>query len=104
MWIAVGVVGVIFLSYLVLAHQFAFQLDKWILIPIIAGTFLALGLLSFTYGMSMGHTGSIAVSRQPTQLFTAILAFVFLNEELNIMQISGIGAILFGIFLLVASQ
>jgi len=51
----------------------------------------------------MGYTGSIAVVATANSAFTTVLAFVFLKEELNMIQIAGIGAIMFDIFLLASS-
>lgn len=104
MWITVGVAGLLFFTYLVLTEQFNLAIDKWLLVPVSAGAFLAIGLLTFTYGVSLGSTGSIAAIATANSAFTAVLAFIVLGEELNLQQMAGIGTILAGIMLLASSH
>jgi len=104
MWVTMGALGVIFLTYLALTGNFTMNFDKWLFVPVAAGLLLGLGLLSFTYGVSMGHTGSIAAIATANSAFTTVLAYVFLKENLSIVQTAGIGFVLFGLILLVASN
>ena len=104
MWVTMGILGIIFLSYLYLSGNFTLSFDKWLLIPVGAGMLLGLGLLSFTYGVSVGHTGSIASIATANSAFTTVLAYAFLKEEVSIMQVAGIGLVLGGLVLLAASN
>ena len=104
MWITIGVIGVIFLAYLMLTGNFSLKFDKWLFVPVAAGLLLGLGLLSFTYGVSEGSTGAIAAIATANSAFTTILAYVFLKEELTIVQTAGIGLVLAGLVLLVLSN
>jgi drug/metabolite transporter (DMT)-like permease len=100
MWVSMGALGVAMLAYLWLTGS-KIELEMKLLLPVAAGLFLGVGILSFVYAMSHeGGTGATAAIATCNAVFTVSLAFIFLKEPLEPRQLAGIAAVIVGIVLL----
>jgi drug/metabolite transporter (DMT)-like permease len=101
MWMAMGVMGVALFTYLKATGQ-SIHFDAKLGFPMICGVLLGIGILTFSYAMSHNdmQTGATAAVATSNAVFTAILAFAILKENLSLQQWTGIGAVILGIILL----
>lgn len=101
MWMTMGVLGAVLFVYLRLTgHTIAF--DGKLVFPLVCGAMLGVGILTFSFAMSSHdmETGATAAVATSNAVFTALLALIFLKEELSLQQWAGIGAVVLGIVLL----
>jgi len=101
MWMTMGVMGVVLFTFLRASGQ-TIQFDSKLIFPLICGVLLGIGILTFSY--AMGHndmaTGATAAVATSNAVFTAILAFALLRENMTLQQWAGIAVVIFGIVLL----
>jgi drug/metabolite transporter (DMT)-like permease len=103
MWITMGALGIVLYAYLSITGQTkTIHLDKNLAFPIVCGVLLGIGILTFSYAMGVATEmkGPMAAVATSNAVFTAILAFVFIKENLSIQQWAGIGAVILGMVLL----
>ena len=101
MRMAMGILGVVLFAYMrATGHTIVF--DAKLAYPVVCGVLLGVGTLTFNYAMSHNDmaTGTTAAVATSNAVFTAVLAFVFLKENLAPRQWVGIGAVVLGIVLL----
>ena len=101
MWITMGAMGVVLIAYLMLTDN-PVSVDWKLAFPIAAGLFLGIGILTFAFAMagdemSTGATAAIATSNA---VFTTMLAFVILRENMSLQEWVGIGTVVLGIIIL----
>ncbi len=101
LWISVGAMGIIFLTYF--AHTGFFQENLknteplYLLLPIFAGVALAIGMYTIKLALTQGPAGpSVAISASNAFL-VALLAFIFIGEKLSPSKIIGMIFIFAGI-------
>jgi drug/metabolite transporter (DMT)-like permease len=101
MWMAMGVMGVALFAYLKATGQ-SIHFDAKLGFPMLCGVLLGIGILTFSYAMSHSdmQTGATAAVATSNAVFTAILAFAILKENLSVQQWAGIGTVILGIILL----
>ena len=101
MWVSMGVMGLILMVYLYSTGK-TIQIDTRLAYPIAAGVLLGVGILTLSLAMSHTSTGSGATAAVATSnaVFTALLAFAFMDEKLDIKQWIGIGTVILGIVIL----
>lgn len=101
MWITMGVMGVLLIVYLLLTDN-PISVDWRLAFPIAAGIFLGVGILTFAFAMSDGDmsTGATAAIATSNAVFTTMLAFVILRENLSLQEWIGIGTVVLGIVIL----
>jgi drug/metabolite transporter (DMT)-like permease len=101
MWITMGALGAALFAYLWMTDDIeplGFKLGY----PLAAGACLGIGILSFAYAMthsdmSTGATAAIATSNA---VFTTMLAFLILREQMSLKEWVGIGTVVIGIIIL----
>lgn len=101
MWVTMGGLGAALLAYLWLTHSIE-PIGYKLAYPLAAGACLGVGILSFVYamshdGMSTGATAAIATSNA---VFTTMLAFLILREQLSVKEWVGIATVVAGIVIL----
>ena len=101
LWLAVGLMGIIFLLYFIHTGYFQENLRAtptiYLLFPIFAGVALAIGMYTIKLALTHGPAGpSVAISAANAFL-VALLAFVFIGEKLSISKIIGMLLIFAGI-------
>lgn len=101
MWITMGVMGVLLIAYLMLTDN-PISIDWRLAFPIAAGIFLGVGILTFAFAMSGDDmsTGATAAIATSNAVFTTMLAFVILRENLSLQEWIGIGTVVLGIIIL----
>lgn len=101
MWITMGVMGTLLIAYLVLSGS-SVSVDWRVSFPIAAGVFLGVGILTFAFAMSGNDmsTGATAAIATSNAVFTTMLAFVILRENLSLQEWIGIGTVVLGIIIL----
>lgn len=101
MWMTIGALGVILFVYMRATGQ-NIHIDSKISFPMICGVLLGIGILTFSYAMSHTtmQTGATAAVATSNAVFTAVLAFAILKENLSLQQWAGIGTVILGIILL----
>ncbi len=101
MWTAMGVLGAGMLAYVLISGK-EFPIGFNLSVPVAAGLCLGIGILSFSFAMSHADmsTGATAAVATSNAVFTAILALVFLKEDLAIKDWVGIATVLAGVVLL----
>jgi len=101
MWMTMGLLGVVLLAYLKVSGV-AIHFDPKLAFPVMCGAMLGIGILTFSYAMSHTElaTGATAAVATSNAVFTVMLAFLFLKEDLTLQQWGGIGAVVLGIILL----
>jgi drug/metabolite transporter (DMT)-like permease len=101
MWMTMGVLGVVLFVYLRATGQ-PIHFDSKLLFPIVCGVLLGVGILTFSFAMGDENEmkGPIAAVATSNAVFTAVLAFVFLRENLSIQQWAGIATVIAGIVLM----
>lgn len=101
MWMTMGVMGVVPLIFRRSSSQ-TIHFDAKLLFPLACGLLLGVGILTFSHAMGQkdmtaGATAAVATSNA---VFTAVLAFALLKENLTLQQWTGIGVVVLGIILL----
>ena len=101
MWMTMGVLGVVLFVYLRATGQ-SIHFDSKLVFPIVCGILLGVGILTFSFAMGDENEmkGPIAAVATSNAVFTAVLAFVFLRENLSIQQWAGIATVIAGIVLM----
>ncbi len=101
MWMTMGVLGVVLFVYLRATGQ-SIHFDSKLIFPIVCGVLLGVGVLTFSFAMGDANElkGPVAAVATSNAVFTAILAFVFIKENLSLQQWAGIGAVVLGMVLL----
>lgn len=101
MWITIGALGIVLLAYLKFTGA-TIVFDNKLAFPAICGAMLGIGILTFSYAMSHTDmaTGATAAVATSNAVFTALLAVMFLKEDLTLQQWGGLGAVILGIILL----
>lgn len=101
MWITMGGLGAALLAYLWLTDGLE-PLGTNIAYPIAAGACLGIGIMSFVYAMSHSDmsTGATAAVATSNAVFTTMLAFLVLREQMSVKEWIGIGTVVAGIIIL----
>ncbi|MGD9962357.1 MAG: EamA family transporter [Thermoplasmata archaeon] len=101
MWITMGGLGVCLLAYLWLTDGIE-PLGSKLTYPIAAGACLGIGILSFAYAMSHSDmsTGATAAVATSNAVFTTMLAFLILREQMSLKEWAGIATVVVGIIIL----
>jgi drug/metabolite transporter (DMT)-like permease len=101
MWLTMGGLGACLLAYLWLTNSIE-SLGGKIVYPIAAGAFLGIGILSFVYAMSHSDmsTGATAAVATSNAVFTTMLAFLILREQMSLKEWVGIATVVVGIIIL----
>jgi len=101
MWVTMGGLGAVFLSYLWLTNSIQ-PLGTNIVYPIAAGACLGIGILSFVYAMSHSDmsTGATAAVATSNAVFTTMLVFLILREQMSVKEWIGIATVVAGIIIL----
>lgn len=101
MWVTMGALGVCLLAYIWLTDGLA-PLGSNIAYPIAAGACLGIGILSFVYAMSHQDmsTGATAAVATSNAVFTTMLAFLVLREQMSLKEWAGIATVVLGIVIL----
>ena len=101
MWVTMGVMGVILIAYLMFTEN-PVSIDWKLAFPVAAGLFLGVGILTFAFAMSGDEmsTGATAAIATSNAVFTTMLAFVILRENLSLQEWVGIGTVVLGIIIL----
>jgi len=101
MWMTMGALGVVLFVFMRATGQ-TMRFDSKLVFPIICGVLLGIGILTFSYAMGRDElaTGATAAVATSNAVFTAILAFALLKENMSLQQWAGIGAVVLGIVLL----
>lgn len=101
MWVTMGGLGAGLLTYLWLTDSIT-SIGSNVVYPVAAGACLGIGILSFVYamshtGMSTGATAAVATSNA---VFTTMLAFLILREQMSVKEWIGIATVVAGIVIL----
>jgi drug/metabolite transporter (DMT)-like permease len=101
MWITMGGLGAALLVYLWLTNDIG-PLGSNIVYPVAAGACLGIGILSFVYAMSHTDmsTGATAAVATSNAIFTTMLAFLILREQMTVKEWIGIATVVAGIIIL----
>lgn len=101
MWVTMGSLGVCLLAYLWLTDGLV-PLGTKMVYPIAAGACLGIGILSFVYAMSHSDmsTGATAAVATSNAVFTTMLAFLLLREQMSLKEWAGIATVIVGIIIL----
>lgn len=101
MWTTMGVLGISLLAYLYVAGKLESPAGN-IIYPVAAGLFLGIGILTFVFAMSYTdmRTGVTAAIATSNAVFTTLLAFALLREELTLKEWMGILTVVLGIIIL----
>ena len=101
MWVTMGAMGVILIAYLMFTEN-PVSIDWRLAFPVAAGLFLGVGILTFAFAMSGDEmsTGATAAIATSNAVFTTMLAFVILRENLSLQEWVGIGTVVLGIIIL----
>ncbi len=100
-WLSAGAVGVVFMIYGLYTGSFQRGLSetnsKMLLLPIIAGVSLAFGMYLIKKAVTAGDAGPSVAIANSNAIIVALLAWIFLNEELSMSEIGGMAMIIGGI-------
>lgn len=101
MWLTMGGLGACLLAYLWLTDSIE-PLGSKIMYPVAAGACLGIGILSFVYAMSHSDmsTGATAAVATSNAVFTTMLAFLILREQMSLKEWIGIATVVAGIIIL----
>ncbi len=101
LWLAVGAMGLVFLLYYVHTGQFQEEWSSvqkvYLLLPIIAGITLAIGMYTIKLALTSGPGGPTVAIAAANAFLIAVLAFIFLGEELSVSKIAGMLLIFLGV-------
>ncbi len=105
-WLSAGAVGVIFLAYGMYKGSFQRAVQstdiKLLVLPILAGVFLALGMYTIKRAVTTGAAGPSVAIANSNAIIVALLAYIFLNEQLSATKIGGMAMVIGGIILMSA--
>jgi len=105
LWLAVGATGLVFLLYYIHTGEFQGNLEvipkSYLLFPAVAGITLALGMYSIKIALTKGPGGPAVAIAAANAFIIALLAYIFLGEELGLKKIAGMVVIFLGILLMV---
>ncbi len=101
MWVTMGGLGAAFLAYLWATNSIE-PLGTSAVYPIAAGACLGIGILAFVYAMSHSDmsTGATAAVATSNAVFTTMLAFLLLREQMSVKEWIGIATVVAGIIIL----
>mgnify|MGYP001765896823 FL=1 len=101
MWLTMGGLGACLLAYLWITDSIE-PLGSNIVYPVAAGACLGIGILSFVYAMSHSDmsTGATAAVATSNAVFTTMLAFLILREQMSLKEWVGIATVVVGIIIL----
>ncbi|MDK2790501.1 MAG: bacterial/archaeal transporter family protein [Methanothermococcus sp.] len=101
-WIIVNIVGIILCVYIVVKEPERLQLlhGKILVYGVISALMVVIGSLLLYYGLHKGKASVIVPLSSIGPAITAILAIVFLKEQLSYSQMFGIVLIVSGVILL----
>ena len=103
-WLSAGAVGVIFLLYGIYTGSFQRALQntdlRLLVLPILAGVFLALGMYTIKRAVTMGEAGPSVAIASSNAIIVAILSYIFLNEGLSATKIGGMLLAIVGIIIM----
>ncbi len=104
LWIAVGIVGVIFLGYYIYQGSFQENLKNtptiYLLLPIFAGIALAIGMYSIKIALTKGPAGPTVAISASNAFLVAVLAFFTIGEKLSAGKLVGMFIIIAGIIVM----
>ncbi len=105
-WLSAGAVGVIFLAYGLYTGSFQRAVQstdmKLLVLPILAGVFLALGMYTIKRAVTTGAAGPSVAIASSNAIIVAILSYMVLNEQLSASKIGGMVMVIGGIILMSA--
>ncbi len=103
-WLSAGAVGVIFLLYGIYTGSFQRALQntdlRLLVLPILAGVFLALGMYTIKRAVTLGEAGPSVAIASSNAIIVAILSYIFLNEGLSATKIGGMLLAIVGIIIM----
>ncbi len=103
-WLSAGAVGVIFLLYGMYTGSFQRALRntdlKLLILPVLAGIFLALGMYTIKRAVTLGEAGPSVAIASSNAIIVAILSYIFLNEGLSATKIGGMLLAIVGIIIM----
>lgn len=101
-WIVVNIVGIILCVVILIKYHQKLQVFEWktLIYAISSAIMVVLGSLLLYYGLYKGKASIVVPLSSIGPAITAILAVVFLREQLTTNQIMGICLILLGIILI----
>ncbi len=103
-WLSAGAVGVIFLLYGMYTGSFQRALQntdlRLLVLPILAGVFLALGMYTIKRAVTLGEAGPSVAIASSNAIIVAILSYIFLNEGLSATKIGGMLLAIVGIIIM----
>lgn len=101
MWITMGGLGAALLAYLWVTNSIE-PIGAKAVYPLAAGACLGIGILSFVYAMSHSEmsTGATAAVATSNAVFTTMLAFLILREQMSLKEWVGIATVVVGIIIL----
>ena len=103
-WLSAGAVGVIFLLYGMYTGSFQRALRntdlRLLVLPILAGVFLALGMYTIKRAVTLGEAGPSVAIASSNAIIVAILSYIFLNEGLSATKVGGMLLAILGIIIM----
>ncbi|EHP86252.1 protein of unknown function DUF6 transmembrane [Methanotorris formicicus Mc-S-70] len=101
-WIVVNIVGIILCIIILTKYHQKLQVFEWktLIYAVSSAIMVVLGSLLLYYGLYKGKASIVVPLSSIGPSITAILAVVFLREQLTTNQIMGICLILIGIILI----
>jgi len=104
LWLAVGVMGIIFLLYFWYQGSFQENLKNtpliYLLLPIFAGVALAIGMYSIKIALTKGPAGPTVAISASNAFLVAILAFFTIGEKISVGKLVGMFVIFAGIVIM----
>jgi len=104
LWLAVGVMGLIFLAYFLSTGHFQENLRNtkpiYLLLPAFAGMALAIGMYTIKLALTKGPAGPSVAILASNAFLVALLAFIFIGEKLSPSKIAGMILIFAGIIMM----
>ena len=104
LWVSVGVVGVIaiFLSHSFFKEELSSVSSKYyLLLPIFAGLFLAVGMYFLKRAVTEGVAGPAVAIAMTNSILVALLSYLLIGEKMSVKQIIGFVLILLGTLIFV---
>ncbi|ADD09213.1 EamA family transporter [Candidatus Aciduliprofundum boonei] len=104
LWLAVGVMGLMFLFYF--WHQGSFQENLkntpaiYLLLPTFAGVALAIGMYSIKIALTKGPAGPTVAISASNAFLVAVLAFFTIGEKISVGKLIGMFVIFAGIVIM----
>jgi len=101
LWLSVGLFGLIFLGWYYSTGDFQLNLAKtsglMLLVPVVAGVFLAAGMYCIKRAVSLGPAGPATAISASNAALVALLSYVLLREGLSTPKLAGMLMILGGV-------